>query len=142
MIFAEMHGSIRAHEAAIMWLAGASLVAFVATVIAVPLLIVRIPADYFAHRRRLRKEGPPRHLVVRWAFLMGKNLLGYVLIAAGIAMLVLPGQGVLTMLLGFILVDLPGKYRFERWLVARPPVLRSINRLRQRAGSAPLVLDE
>jgi hypothetical protein len=134
--------SIRTHEAAILWMAGASLVAFLATLIAVPLLIVRIPADYFAHRRRLRKQAPPRHVVVRWAFLLGKNLLGYVLIAAGIAMLVLPGQGVLTVLIGFILVDLPGKYRFERWLVARPPVLRSINRLRQRAGRAPLVLDE
>jgi hypothetical protein len=49
-------------------------------------------------------------------------------------MLVLPGQGVLTILLWFILMDLPGKYRFERWLVARPLVFKSINRLRHRAG--------
>ena len=56
-------------------------------------------------------------------------------------MLLLPGQGVLTMLLGFIMVDLPGKYRFERWLVARPLVLRSINMLRRRAGREPLILD-
>ncbi len=73
---------------------------------------------------------------------LGKNLLGYLLIVAGIAMLVLPGQGVLTILLGVILVDLPGKYRFERWIVARPLVLKSINRLRQRAGRDPLVLAE
>ena len=64
------------------------------------------------------------------------------LFAAGIAMLVLPGQGILTMLLGFILVDLPGKYRFERWLVTRPLALRSINLLRRRAGHDPLVLEE
>jgi hypothetical protein len=69
-----------------------------------------------------------------------KNLMGYVLIAAGIAMLVLPGQGMVTMLLGIILVDLPGKYRLERWLVARGPVFRSINWLRRRAGRDPLVL--
>jgi hypothetical protein len=81
-------------------------------------------------------------VVVRCALLMGKNLLGYLLIAAGIAMLVLPGQGVLTILLGFILVDLPGKYRFERWLVTRPLVLRSINRLRRRAGRDPLIFEE
>ena len=73
--------------------------------------------------------------------LAAKNLLGYLLIVAGIAMLLLPGQGVLTMLLGFIMVDLPGKYRFERWLVARPLVLRSINMLRRRAGREPLILD-
>jgi len=131
-----------AHKAAMMWIAGASLLVFVATLIAVPWLIIRIPSDYFTHRRRLRTPGVRRHPVMRWAFLLGKNLLGYLLIVAGIAMLFLPGQGILTMLLGFILVDLPGKYRFERWLVARPLVLRSINRLRQRAGRDPLILDE
>ena len=73
--------------------------------------------------------------------LAAKNLLGYLLIVVGIAMLLLPGQGVLTMLLGFIMVDLPGKYRFEQWLVARPLVLRSINMLRRRAGREPLILD-
>lgn len=134
--------SIGAHETAIMWLAGASFVAFCATLIAVPWLIVRIPSDYFAHGKRPRKQWADRHPVVRGALLAGKNLLGYLLLVAGIAMLVLPGQGLLTMLLGFILVDLPGKYRFERWLVARPLVLRTINALRRRAGRDPLVLDE
>jgi hypothetical protein len=133
--------SIRAHETAIMWIAGASLIPFIATLIAVPWLIVRIPPDYFAHGRRPRKQWADRHPLVRGALLTGKNLLGYLLILAGIAMLVLPGQGVLTMLLGFVLVDLPGKYRFERWLVARPLVLRSINGLRRRAGRDPLVLE-
>ncbi|MBE0558808.1 MAG: hypothetical protein IH628_16395 [Proteobacteria bacterium] len=134
--------SIRAHETAIMWLAGVSVVAFIATLIAVPWLIVRIPSDYFAHGRRPRKQWADSHPLVRGALLTGKNLLGYLLIVAGIAMLVLPGQGILTMLLGFILVDIPGKYRFERWLVARPLVLRSINRLRRRTGHDPLILDE
>jgi hypothetical protein len=142
MIFAEMLESIRAHEAAVMWLAGSSVVMFIVTLIAVPWLIVRIPADYFAHGRRPRKRWADRHPLVRGALLAGKNLLGYLLIAVGIAMLVLPGQGVLTMLLGFILVDLPGKYRFERWLIARPLVLGTINRLRHRAGRDPLVVDE
>ncbi len=130
--------AIRTRETAIMWMAGASLVAFIATLISVPWLIVRIPSDYFAYGRRPRKQWANRHPLVRGALLAGKNLLGYVLIAAGIAMLVLPGQGLLTMLLGFILVDLPGKYRFERWLVARPLVLRSINRLRRLPGGIRL----
>lgn len=133
--------SIQAHKAAMMWIAGASLLAFVATLIAVPWLIVRLPSDYFAHGRRPRKQWADRHPLVRKALLAAKNLLGYLLIVAGVAMLVLPGQGVLTMLLGFIMVDLPGKYRFERWLVARPLVLRSINMLRRRAGREPLILD-
>ncbi len=134
--------SIHTHESAIWWIAGASIVTFIATLIVVPWLIVRIPPDYFAHGRRQRKQWANRHSIVRGVLLTGKNLLGYILIAAGIAMLVLPGQGMLTILLGIILVDLPGKYRLERWFVARRPVLRSINWLRRRAGRAPLVLDE
>jgi hypothetical protein len=133
---------IKAHQTAILWLAGVSTIAFIATLIVVPWLIIRIPPDYFACRSRLGHRSSHRHFVVRGALLIGKNLLGYVMIVAGIAMLVLPGQGLLTMLLGIILVDLPGKYRLERWIVARPPVFRSINWLRRRAGKEPLVLWE
>ena len=132
---------IHAHKTAIWWIAGTSLMTFIATLIVVPWLIVRIPPDYFALERRRRKHWATRHPIVRGVLLTGKNLLGYIFIAAGIAMLVLPGQGMLTILLGIILVDLPGKYRLERWLVARHPVLRSINWLRRRAGRAPLILE-
>ena len=69
---------------------------------------------------------------------IGKNVLGAVLMIAGVAMLVLPGQGLLTMVLGFLLIDFPGKYRLERWLVARPMVHRPLNWIRRRAGREPL----
>jgi hypothetical protein len=74
--------------------------------------------------------------------LTAKNLLGYILIAAGIVMLVLPGQGTLTILIGILLVDFPGKYRLERWVVGRGPVLQSINWFRRRAGRPPLLLEK
>ena len=121
---------------------GASITTFIATLIVVPWAIVRIPADYFAHERRFRKQSSERNGILSVALLIGKNLLGVVLIAAGFVMLVLPGQGMLTILLGIVLMDVPGKYRLERWIVARPPVFRSINWLRLRAGKAPLVLWE
>ena len=54
-------------------------------------------------------------------------------------MLVLPGQGVLTILIGVMFINFPGKYRLERWVVMRDPVLKTINRLRQRAGHPPLI---
>ncbi len=132
--------AIIAHEKAILWMAGFSTLTFIATLVLVPWAIVRIPPDYFAHRERPPKLWSHRHPMVRGALLFGKNLLGYIMIVAGIAMLVLPGQGLLTILLGVMLVDLPGKYRIERWIVARPPVLRSVNWLRQKAGRCPLVL--
>jgi len=74
--------------------------------------------------------------------LIGKNALGYILIVAGIVMLALPGQGILAILIGIMLLNFPGKFRLERWIITRRPVIRSINWLRQRAKRAPLVLDE
>jgi hypothetical protein len=70
--------------------------------------------------------------------LVGKNLLGAVLIVAGLLMLVVPGQGLLTIAVGLALTDFPGKFRLERWIVKRPSVWRTINWLRRRAGREPL----
>ncbi len=71
---------------------------------------------------------------------LGKNLLGLVVLVIGIAMLVLPGQGVLTIVTGLLLMDFPGKYRFERWLVHQRPVLLGVNWLRGKAGRQALLL--
>ena len=78
------------------------------------------------------------HPVMRWSLLVGKNLLGWVVILLGIAMLVLPGQGILTIVIGMILINFPGKYRLERWIITRDSVLRAINAIRKRSGRAPL----
>ena len=74
--------------------------------------------------------------------LIGQNTLGVVFIVAGLAMLLLPGQGILTMIIGIMLLSFPGKYRLERWAIARGPVLRTCNRMRRRAGRPPFVLTE
>lgn len=133
---------IESHETAIWWLAGGSLLMFLAAPILIPLLVARIPHDYFSQRRRQRKEGPDRRSVVRWGVLIAKNLLGYVFIVVGILLLVLPGQGMLTILIGVTLVNFPGKYRLGRWIVSRRPVFRSVNWLRRRAGRPPLSLED
>jgi len=135
-----MIGLIKGHETLILFMTGVSIVTFIATLIAVPWLIVRIPSNYFSNRRRITKLWADHHPVIRAVLLTIKNLIGYFLVAAGIVMLAIPGQGMLTILIGIIFLDLPGKYRFERWLVTRPAVLRSINWLRRRARKAPLVL--
>jgi hypothetical protein len=46
----------------------------------------------------------------------------------------------LTLLVGVFLLDFPGKYAFEKWLVGRPGVLRMINWLRRRRGRPPLAI--
>jgi hypothetical protein len=124
------------------WLGASSVLTFVGTLILVPWLVVRIPADYFAHQKRRKVPWADQHPVVRWILLIAKNLLGYVFVLAGLAMLVLPGQGLLTLAVGIMLLDFPGKFDLERSLVGRRPVMRTINWLRRRTGRRELVFED
>jgi hypothetical protein len=132
---------IKIDEITVWYLAAFSIVSFIATLVLVPFLVVRIPADYFAEKKRHRWEPwAHEHPFIRWSLLLAKNILGYLFIVLGIAMLVLPGQGILTILIGIMFINFPGKYRLERWAVTRPPVLRAINNLRRNAGRQPLTV--
>lgn len=134
---------VRRHEALLGWLFALSIVTFLGSLVAVPWLVARLPADYFLHTKRHKVPWTDHHPVVRVTLLIVKNAVGYVFILAGLAMLVLPGQGLLTIVIGIVLLDFPGKYRLERWLIRRRYVLRPINWLRLRAGRRPLeVIDE
>lgn len=129
---------VNTYEVIIGWLALASLLVFLLSLLTIPYFIVRIPADYFSHHKRHRLPWSDQHPLVRLLFLILKNLLGLLLIALGFILLFLPGQGVLTVLVGVLLINFPGKYRFERWLIARPAVLSSVNWLRRRYNK-PLI---
>jgi len=135
-------GFIKAHEEILALLGGFSVVAFFASLLIVPWLIVRIPHDYFALEERRLVAWTHRHPVIRWTGLIAKNLLGMLLIILGIAMLVLPGQGLLTILIGTILLNFPGKYRMERRLVQFGPLWRSVNWMRRRAGHRELIIHD
>ena len=117
------------------------IVSLVATLIIVPLVVIKIPADYFRregeHPQLFSNYPPP----VRMALLLLKNLLGIGLVIMGAAMLVLPGQGVIVILIGVLLLDFPGKEYIERWLISRGPILKFANWLRSKWQKAPLTLD-
>jgi hypothetical protein len=132
---------IQGNEALLWWLATSSAVTFAASLLAVPWLVVRIPRDYFAPGSTHRLPWADRHPVLRLAFAIGKNVLGCFFVAGGLLMLVLPGQGMLTIVIGIALLDFPGKQRVLRLIVMQPPVLESINWLRRRAGRGPLIVD-
>jgi hypothetical protein len=132
---------ISQNEATIWFMAVFSIISFIGSLLLVPVLVIRIPDDYFAEIKRHRWEPwAHEHPVIRWSLLIIKNALGYIFIVLGIAMLVLPGQGVLTIIIGMMFINFPGKYRLERWVVMRGPVLNIINKLRHRAGRAPLLI--
>lgn len=121
---------------------GIFLVTFSASLGIVSFILVKLPADYFLkdHDKKFWAGYSP---VVRIAAIVGKNVLGWLLIAIGIALSLpgVPGQGLLTVLLGIMLVDFPGKDRLEQKLLHRPAIKNSINKLRGRFGKPPLQLD-
>lgn len=118
-----------------------SILFFVGSLIAIPFIIVKLPADYFDERRP-RTWMQDSHPILRLTFHIAKNLLGAIFFLAGLTMLVLPGQGILTMLIGISMMDFPGKRRFERKLVGQPVVLETVNKLRKRFGQPPLVVTD
>jgi hypothetical protein len=122
---------------------GVFVVTFTASIAAVSYVLVKLPPTYFqaAHSRDFWIE---RHPVLRWTGIIVKNLFGLLLVALGVVMALpgVPGQGVLTILLGLMLMDFPGKRALEYKLVSRPRVLHAINALRARFDKPPIVLDE
>ncbi len=121
----------------LLWASALSLLAAIATVIAVPWVVTRLPRDYFASEERhawRERSGQPLIVLVLSVL---KNVLGLVLLLLGLIMLVTPGQGLLTLLMGLLLMNFPGKYRVERWLVLQPGVLRGLNWLREKRGHEP-----
>jgi hypothetical protein len=121
---------------------GIFLVTFFVNLALVSLILVKIPADYFGVSPRSKFLANQSH-PVRILALIGKNLVGVFLVALGIVLSLpgVPGQGVLTILLGVMLLDLPGLRSFERWIVSSPKVLKAVNNLRQRFDKPPLILD-
>ena len=121
-------------------LLGMSFLSLVASVVGVPWYLRRLPADYFSRREQAaigvpRSDDPSRLLLV-----VLRNLLGATLVLAGVAMLVLPGQGLATVLVGLLMMDYPGKKRLQRHVLSLGPVLRAANALRHRAGQPPLIV--
>lgn len=129
------------HDAAMLWLA-VSLVTFVGTLVAMPLILIWIPEDYFLKSRRERPKLIERHPVVRVSLTIVRNLIGYLLILAGLVMLALPGQGLLTIFVGTLLINFPGRDRAIRWLLGRGRIHHTVDWLRKKAGKKPLLLHE
>lgn len=130
----------RAHPVLLTWLWALSLVTFFGTIMAIPLMVARMPRDYFLYDRADLREYRKQHPAFRLFSVVLKNILGILFIAAGFVMLFLPGQGILTMLIGLTLVSFPRKRSLEVNLIRRPSVLRAVNWIRYRSGKDPIIL--
>ena len=114
------------------------IVSFVATTGITVWFVVKLPADYFVNDGQRKSE--QRASVSDWVRFLFRNLLAVALVGLGIILSLpgIPGQGVLTILLGVMISDFPGKERLERKIVSYPKVLEALDRLRERFGKPRL----
>jgi len=141
-VLASLLAWIEQHQHLAWWSAGISIVAFFGTLIAIPVIVARMPANYFMERELPPDSWRSRHKAVRVTLRVLKDALGVLLVLAGIvlAMPLVPGQGILTILIGLSLVDFPGKRNLELKLIRLRAVRRAINWIRARVHQPPLEL--
>ncbi len=130
---------LQTHTTVLWGLGALSGITFFGTLIVIPILVVRIPADYFTCAYQHAHAHPGA-----WYYcgLLVKNTLGLLFILTGIAMLVLPGQGILTILIGIMLMNFPRKRALELRIVQQPTVLRALNWMRANAKKPALVVPD
>ena len=111
---------------------------FLFSLIGIKWLIALIPSDYFLIKKdsKIKSSNPYLWLLV----VIFKNLIGYSLIIGGIMMLILPGQGLFTIMIGLMLSNYPGKYALEKRFISTPAILKSINWLRRKSNKPPLLI--
>lgn len=124
------------------WGLAISMAAAVLSFVAVVAIVVSWPPDRFKGEHDTG-AGVRRHVVLHVLAIIAKNLGGVVLVALGLIMAVpgVPGQGLLTAVIGLSLLSFPGKRRLERRFIKRPLVYHAVNRLRHRFQRPPLELD-
>ncbi len=127
---------VSSYKAYILWLATISLFVFIFSLISIKWLVALIPTNYFIKKNMVKSK---RSYSFIWLIsIIVKNLIGYTLILGGLLMLVLPGQGLFTILMGLVLSNYPGKYNIERRFISIPSVLKTVNWLRKKSNKPPL----
>lgn len=109
---------------------------FVGSLLAIPYVVRRLPPDFPSRGKRAPEPGE-RRSPGKLALRVLKNLVGVMLLGAGILALVLPGQGVLMIVVALVLIDFPGKPRLIRRIFRSKKVLDVANRIRKRGGKEP-----
>ena len=100
----------------------------------VVLLILLFSADENFFIRLIEKEEQPFRLTV---FSVVKNGFGLFLLIAGILMLVLPGQGILTVLISLLFLDFPGRRKLILKILSSEKTEQALNRIRRKFGKKP-----
>ena len=120
----------------ILWFGSISLFVFLFSLLSIKWLVSLILEDYFINKKDSKIK--TSNIFFWYIVLIFKNLIGYSLILGGIMMLVLPGQGLFTIIIGLMMSNYPGKYSLEKKFIAIPTILKSINWLRKKSNKPPI----
>jgi hypothetical protein len=117
-----------------LWALLAAVLSAIASLVVMAVVLVRLPEDAFSREAIPWPASLPRRILR-----IGINLTGWAIVLVGILLSIpgVPGQGILTILIGLMLVDFPGKATLLRKLLRRPAVRKSVDRIRVRFGRAP-----
>jgi len=115
-----------------------SIFIFIISIMGISWFVAQIPDDYFLSVKRKPTKWIEQKPVLRLLVLFGKNIIGLSLVVGGLLMLVLPGQGFLTIITGLLLVNYPGKFKLEQKIVSIPSVFKALNWIRIKANKSPL----
>ena len=116
-----------------------SVVILVISALSIGFFIKKIPHDYFLNDKRGISEYKDKNPIFWIITLALKNIIGYCLIMGGILMLVLTGQGLLTILVGLMLSDYPGKFKLEKRIIKTNLILKTINWYRNKSNIPPII---
>ena len=120
----------------ILWFGSISLFVFLFSLLSIKWLVSLIPEDYFINKKDSKIK--QSNIFIWYIVLIFKNVIGYSLILGGIMMLVLPGQGLFTIIIGLMMSNYPGKYSIEKKFIAIHTILKSINWLRRKSNKPPI----
>ena len=139
---AEMIEWLEKHAELLRGVGSVSVAVLVITVVVLPVVVTKLPTDYFVRDNREPARQSRKHPLLWTILSLCKNLLGLLFIMIGIVMLALPGQGTVTILTGLAISNFPGKFVIEQRIAGQPAGGRMLNRIRQSFGVPPLQMPE
>jgi hypothetical protein len=133
-----MENWLQTHENLVFLAGVSSIIMFLGTLVVLMAVIVMLPAEHFVRDDKKHPAIPIGNPILFICYQVFKNLIGISFIVAGLAMLVLPGQGLISLVIGLSLTSFPGKHRLTRFIIQRKAVFRSANWFRRKFDRPPL----
>ncbi len=119
-----------------------SLPTFLVSLIIIPWIIGKLPHNYFLHSKEKGRWSLRKHPILMVCIFLLRNIFGLLFLLAGFIMLFLPGQGILTMVVGISLMTFPGKQALLQKMIHHQSIQRSLNWVRKKTGKKPFLWDK